>query len=127
MAKYNQTYNPIKGVNGVAIPVPSAYTYTLEDVSESDAGRTQDGTMHKLKLGEVCSLSLKWEGLTTAEVSTILNAFSSEYFNVNYLDAKAGEYLTREFYVGNRTAPMYNGRLGLWENVSFNIIQRSVV
>lgn len=127
MAKYDQTYNPIKSVDGVSIPVPSVYQYTLEDVSESEAGRTQDGTMQKMKIGEICSLSLKWVGLTTAEVSTILTAFTPEYFDVNYLDAKAGQYLTREFYVGNRTAPMYNNRLGLWENVSFNIIQRSVV
>lgn len=118
-------YNPIKSVDGVSVRCPSSYVYKLEDISASDAGRTEDTTMHKLRIGQIVGLELSWENITTQDVSTILQAFNPEYITVNYLDAKAGGYRTSVFYVGDRSAPMYNARLGLWQNVSFNIIERS--
>ena len=50
--------------------------------------------------------------------------FNPEYIMVEYLDAQEGAYVTAEFYVGNRSAPMYNATLGLWENISFNLVKR---
>lgn len=120
-------YNPIKSVDGRAVRCPSSYTWKLEDISASDAGRTEDTVMHKMRIGQVVGLELSWNGLTTAEVAAILQAFNPEYIQVDYLDAMRGKYVTSEFYVGNRSAPMYNARMGLWENVSFNLIERSGV
>jgi len=119
--------NPIRSVGGATIAYPSSpggYVWELEDVSAPDAGRTEDVTMQKKRIGQVVALSLRWAGLTLAEVSTILKAFNPEYFNVTYLDPMAGDFVTAEFYVGNRTAPMYNSTLNLWESVSFRIIKR---
>lgn len=124
MAVYD-TYNPIRSVNGNAIKCPSSYLWKLEDVSASDAGRTEDIVMHKKRIGQVVALELSWKNVSTAEVSEILQAFNPEYITVCYLDAMQGKYITSEFYVGNRSAPMYNSFKGLWSNVSFNIIERS--
>ncbi len=120
-------YNPIRSVDGVAVKCPSSYTWKLEDVSASDAGRTEDTVMDKMRLGQIIGIELSWNNITTAEVSSILKAFNPEYIMVEYLDAMEGKYVTSEFYVGNRSAPLYNSRLGLWQNVSFNIIERSGV
>lgn len=117
--------NPIRAVDGKAVRCPSSYVYTLEDVSASDAGRTEDSMMHKKRVGQVVGLELSWQNISTKDVSTILKAFDPEYIEVCYLDAKQGDYVTSEFYVGNRSAPMYNAAKGLWSNVSFNIIKRS--
>ena len=117
-------YNPIVSVDGVAVPCPSSYTYNLEDTSAADAGRTEDGVMHKKRIGQVVGLDLAWQNIPTSAVSQILQAFNPEYITVTYLDAMAGTTLTKIFYVGNRTAPMYNARKGLWSNVSFKIIER---
>ena len=117
--------NPIASVDGVSIPCPSSYTYKLDDISAADAGRTEDTVMHKKRIGQVVGLELSWQNISTAKVSQILQAFNPEYITVSYLDAKAGGYVTSVFYVGNRSAPMYNATLGLWSNVSFNIIKRS--
>ena len=119
--------NPLQSVGGVTVKSPSSYIYKLEDVSAADAGRTEDTVMQKKRIGQVVSLELSWKNITTAEVSAILQAFNPEYINVTYLDAKAGTFVTSEFYVGNRSAPMYNATMGLWSNVSFNIIERSGV
>lgn len=117
-------YNPLKSVGGVTVPCPSSYEYKLSDVSASDAGRTEDSLMHKLRIAQKVHLELSWNGMTTAQVSTILNAFDAEYISVTYLDPKANGYQTKTFYTGDRSAPAYNTRLGLWNNVAFNIIEQ---
>lgn len=120
-------YNPIRSVDGKSVKCPSSYLYKLEDVSASDAGRTEDTMMHKKRIGQLVGLELSWQNISTEEVSTILKAFDPEYIEVCYLDAKQGKYVTSEFYVGNRSAPMYNAAKGLWSNLSFNIVERSGV
>lgn len=118
-------YNPIQSVGGTTIPCPSSYEWKESDVSDSDAGRTEDAKMHKMMIATKVHLELAWQNVTTSEASTILTAFTrSEYFNVTYLDPKANGYLTKTFYVGDRSSPSYNTRLGIWQNVSFNIIEQ---
>ena len=118
-------YNPIRSVDGVAVKCPSLYKWALEDVSASDAGRTEDTVMDKMRLGQVVKLDLAWNGLILAEAAAVLRAFNPEYIEVCYLDAMQGGYVTSEFYVGKRSAPLYNARDGRWQNVAFNIIERS--
>ena len=115
------TDNPIKSP---AVKCPQKSQWDLEDVSKSDAGRTEDGTMEKGRIGQVVNLSLSWGPLTTAEISEILQAFNPEYIDVTYLDPQMGKYTTAQFYVGNRSTPLYNSALGLWSNLNFNLIKR---
>lgn len=117
-------YNPIRRVNGVAVSPPSSYKWKCEDLSNKDAGRTEDGNMNKNRIGQIIGIELAWKGKSIAEAATILQAFDPEYVEVEYLDAKAGKYLTATFYVGDRSAPLYNGELGLWDNISFNLVKR---
>lgn len=119
--------NPIRSVDDAEVRCPSSYVYKLEDISADGAGRTEDTVMDKMRIGQIVGLELSWNNIPTSEVSEILQAFNPEYVTVCYLDAKAGDYVTSEFYVGNRSAPLYNARLGLWSNVSFNLIERSGV
>ena len=123
MASYN-ALNPIRTVDGAYVPIPSKYKYSLQDVSLPDAGRDEAGYMHKLRITQKVKLELEWVGKKDAEVSEILNAFNAEYLQVNYKDAKLGTYVTKTFYVGDRSTPMYNSTLDIWENVAFNIIER---
>lgn len=118
--------NPIRSVDGVAIiKAPSSYLYKLEDISAADAGRTEDTVMDKKRIGQLVGLELSWQNITTAEVSSLLKAFNPEYIQVCYLDAMAGQYVTSEFYTGNRSSPLYSAVTGLWSNLSFNLIKRS--
>lgn len=117
--------NPIQSVNGVAIACPSTYDYSLSDISAADSGRTEDTVMHKNKIGQCVTLGLAWRNISTATASAILQAFDPEYITVRFFDLKSGTYKPSVFYVGDRSAPMYNAKLGLWSGVSFNIIERS--
>lgn len=122
--------NTQAGTTKTYVRSPSAYQYDLQDVSESDAGRTEDGMMHKKRIGQVCKISMSWNNITTSDVSTLLKMFQPEYLYVNYLDAYTGTYRTDYFYVGDRAAPMYTNYnttsstvKGLWSNVAFNLIR----
>ena len=117
-------YNPIMSVDGVSVRPPSSYQWSLQDVSEPDAGRTEDALMHKLLITQKVKLQLAWQNITTADASAILTAFNKEYLSVEYLDPMAGGYVTKTFYVGDRSAPMYNNTVGVWSNVAFNIIEQ---
>ena len=117
--------NPLASVNGATVACPSKYQYDLQDVSAADAGRTEAVTMDKKRIGQCVKIELSWAYVSTADASRILQAFNPEYIQVHYLDLLAGTYRTSEFYVGDRSAPMYNAELGLWENLSFNIIERT--
>lgn len=116
--------NPIRSVDGAAVPCPAAFTWRLDDVSGSGAGRTEDGLMHTKRMRQTAGIDLSWNAVDTATVSAILRAFAPEYVSVTYLDPVAGDFVTADFYVSGRTSPMYNATRGLWNNVSFSIVQR---
>ena len=128
------SWNPILGVKpyGSADPyttirVPSAYSCELEDVSQPDAGRTQDGQMHKKRMGQLRKLELEWWNIPTSEVTALLQAFQEEYLWVKFWDPVRGKYSEQIFYVGNRTMPAYSGDLDIWTNLKFNLIQRNLI
>lgn len=120
-------YNPIKSVDGKAVKCPSGYQWKLQDISDSDAGRTEDTVMDKKRIGQCVKLELEWQNVTTEQASAILKAFNPEYVMITYLDAMQGGYVTSEFYIGDRSAPMYNCQKGIWSNIAFNAIERSGV
>lgn len=125
MADFNPIKRIKKGNTWITVPIPSSYNYVLEDVSEPDAGRTEDAVMWKKKIGRVRALELEWVNIPTAKVSQILQAFDDEYYQVEFWDALTGTWATSTFYTGNRATPMYSGILDIWSNIKFKIIERS--
>lgn len=116
----------------VPMPVPSGMTVSLQDVDASTTTRTADGTMHRDRIcgGATAKrkIELVWSYPDHAKVKTILQAFKDVFCFVRYFDPYDGDLRTAEFYAGDRTAPMYacwpNNDGVLWENVSFNLIEK---
>ena len=122
-------YNPIISVNGLSVPCPSSYSFSIEDMSSPDAGRTEDGTMHKMMVGQTIAIELEWSYLSDELGRQVLNAFNQEYSTIVYKDIQFGDPLngyqkTAVFYTGNRRLTMYNNLLGLWSKIGFKIIGR---
>lgn len=113
-------------VDGVEIKDPSSFIWGLQDVSDSAAGRTQDTIMHKNRVGQKRKISLTWNGIKRDVASEVLQAFNPEYVEVTYPDALSGQYETRTFYVGDRSAPMkmWTVNKKIYSQVSFEIIER---
>ena len=119
-------HNGMIKVDGVAIKTPATFSWGLQDVSGSDAGRTMDGVMHKNRIAQKRKIDLVWAMPTPEESHAILVAFNPEYINVTYYDPLDGATVTRTFYTGDKTAAVRiwtvdNKR---YESVSFNIIER---
>lgn len=128
---YIAFYNSSTGYWNDKVPmyVPHTYSETLEDISESSAGRTEDGTLYKKTIARgvnVRSISLGWKNIPFNVAAYILKAFTSaEYFKPKFFDMATNAYITdKEFYLGNRTVGMYNYNKKICESLSFNIIQR---
>ena len=82
--------------------------------------------MHLNRITQKRKIKLAWNGLTPAEISTILTAFNREYFDVYCWDMLNGQYEQRTYYVGDR-----EGNVVIWtterqvvETLSFDIIER---
>jgi len=113
------------------IPDPSSLQWGLQSVSNSDAGRDQNGKMHvnwvKSDPDETQKrkLELAWNGVDFATTAEILQAFNHETFWVEYWDALENRALQKKFYVGDRTAPVnsYSDGQRWYTTVAFNIIE----
>ena len=107
---------------------PSAMTWGLQDISASDAGRTQDGTMQKMLVTQKRKIQLTWTLPDAAQASAILSAFNHEYFYVQYFDPMDNALETRQFYKGDMSAPFqwYSlpGKGTRYTTLSFDIIER---
>lgn len=113
-------------VDGAEVKTPSVFNYFLQDVSDSASGRTLDSLMHKNRVAQKVKISLAWNSPTPEETSSILKAFDPEYIMVTYPDAKENQNVTKEFYVGDRSAPIKTWTIGnkRYSQVSFDIIER---
>ena len=116
----------IISVDGADVKDPSVFEWGLQDVSAPEAGRTDDTIMHKCRVGQKRKLKIGWNNPSPEEAAAILQAFNPEYILVTYPDAMSGTYETREYYVGDRSAPMRSWTVNLkrYTQVTFDIIER---
>lgn len=124
MSIHDQDHNPLRSVAGLQLPPPKKYEWGLQDLSADTAGRTEDNVMHKDTKGQVVRLSLSWRMVSIADGAKILQAFNDEFITVEYLDLLRGDYVTAEFYTGDRKGVLFNEKLGRIEEISFNIIEK---
>ena len=118
--------NTLLRVDNVWIKTPSSMTVSIQDVSRSDAGRTEDALMHKNRVTRKYKIDLGWNNPTPAETASILQAFAPEYFSVQFTDPLTNSLVTKTFYSGDQTTPIRSWTLNnkRYESISFNIIER---
>lgn len=110
---------------------PGSFEWLDQDVSSSDAGRTEDAVMHKELITNAVKCNLSWNYRYIQEVQSVLRAFHGEYFEVCVYDPDYGEaennYMkVYVMYKGDRSVKMYNTSRGLSESLSFNIIDTCI-
>lgn len=113
-------------VNGTDIKTPAETTWSLEDLSSDNSGRSLDGIMHKDRVAQKRKLVCKWAPMTWAECSALLTAVNASVeLSITYPDLMSGSYETRTFYIGSRTVPIlrWTGAEQLVENISFDFIE----
>ena len=103
---------------------PASYSCALKELLSSDSGRTEDTTYNKMRLGEYIEISVSYRSMNSDNLAVLLNNFSNEYVTVCYFDPKKNSYRIDEFYLGETSVPLYNGKLGFWDSFSLTLSQR---
>ena len=116
-------------INKIDIADPKTLTWDLYDLdSEDGAGRSQEGIMFRDRVAVKRKLNCTWPPMEPLAMSALLKAMDNVFFTLSYPDAHDGAYREGEFYVGDRSAPMYvwNNEKGkyLWEGLTANFIER---
>lgn len=109
-------------INGVYVKTPKSMSATISDF-DGKTTRTANGSLTRDRIAVKRKVECSWGPLTQSEISTLLSAVTDVFFTVTYLDPKDGTK-TITAYVGDRTAPLYNANMGLWESLSMNFIEK---
>ena len=116
-------------INNVDIANPNTLKWDIYDLdSEDGAGRNQEGLMFRDRVAVKRKLNCTWAPMEPFEMSVLLKAMDNVFFTLRYPDAHDGTYRTGEFYVGDRSTPMYvwnnEKQKFLWEGLTANFIER---
>lgn len=103
--------------------IPSKMTVLIQDV-DYDSGRTADGYMHRNKVSVKRKLEFTFPPTSDESgMSTLLNQFGQDSFYLKYFDPQTSSVQAKRFYTGDRTMPVYNFLLGLWDSMTFNVVE----
>ena len=113
-------------VDGQPLLAPDGeVTVSYEDLDGSDAGRDQNGVLHRSVVRyKVASWGFRYENLTEAERQYLESLFPDRptfrFTHPSRSDASQTE--TTECYRSKYSISWKNARTGLWSNYSFSII-----
>lgn len=112
-------------INGVTIPTPSSMEVAIMDI-DSDSYRNANGKLLRDRVAVKRKVTCSWNWLSVTDASTLLKAVADEFFEMTYLDPMEGEEVTKEFYVGDRTNPVYSLHNGIkgWKGIKMAFTQR---
>lgn len=118
---------PLLKINGKEIKCPSTFTYTRQDY-DLDSARSVTGEMVRQRICTKVKLELTWRSgeMDVKSMSILLKAVDDIFFQVTYFDIHDGAFVTKTFYVGDRTASMYSYVNGVpvFDEISFNLIEK---
>lgn len=92
-------------INDKPFPYPDKDSGLQTVATLVNSARTADGVMKGEKLGrDQSKIELKWNVLTPEKWSEMLREFENFYFKIKYIDMVTNDWVTRTFYVGDRSA-----------------------
>jgi hypothetical protein len=115
-------------IDGVAIPTPTEYKYSEEDLSTQAAtGRTLDGIMHKDVVAVKTTYECSWKNLSWTEAAQLLSAVRGKT-KVRFTHADPthpNEFITGYFYIGKREGLGNNLRkpANAWKDIKMTFIE----
>lgn len=111
-------------INGVDIPTPSDLKIGIQDLSKAE--RSANGQMFIERIATKRKLEPTWQYLSREEISTLFQAVSSVFFEVEYIDPQNNAVKTGTFYAGDRKAGALDYRNGVirYKDISVNLVER---
>ena len=115
-------------INGEAFPYPDRESGLQSVQTIVDSARNANGVMVGERVGrDMGKIELTWSVLTPEMWSQMLQIFSNFTFSLRYLDMVTNDWVTRTFYVGDRSAQPFlcdpeTGRPKYYLNCKANVI-----
>ena len=92
-------------INDVAFPYPDKDSGLQYVQTIVNSARNANGVMVGERVGrDLSKIELTWNVLTPAQWSEMLKIFANFTFTVRYIDMVENDWVTRKFYVGDRSA-----------------------
>ena len=114
-------------VNGRPMYAPdNEQNHNFEDIDSSDAGRTEDGVMHRSPVRyKVGKWEFRYSQITEEEKNYMESLFpDTATIQFTHPDRKdASKSVTTKCYRSKYSADWYDARKGVWRNYAFNIIE----
>lgn len=114
-------------INGVAIPTPTEYEFSIEDLSSEETGRTLDGVMHKDVVSIKAYYTCTWSKLSWEDTATLMNAINGKTrVTFTHADPRVpGTFVTGNFYIGQRggSALDLTDQARNWSGISFQFTE----
>jgi hypothetical protein len=108
-------------INGVSITSPKGLQVDIMDL-DGTTNRNARGELVRDRIAVKRKLSIEWPALTDSEISVVLKSVQDVFFQCTFPDPVEGVKLTKTFYVGDRSAPMY--KEGLWESLKMDFVEK---
>ena len=124
----NTTVSPMIIINGKAMPPPSKFDMTFNDLESEEAGRSLDGNLHRDVIGRnFRTIELEWATMKKADLKNLMDALNKDVFPVVYYDPIMGTKISKTMYAGDRKINMYDYTMDegypLWLNISVSLMQ----
>lgn len=122
--------NTFVKANGVLFS-PQEMTVSIQAV-DYDSGRTADGTMHRNMVAQKYKYSIKLAPMHSGDelvpgggqtLPDLLNVLMKAEFTFEAPDPVTMGVKSGTFYVGDRSIPVYNFKLDIWDSLSFDVIE----
>ena len=92
-------------INDMPFPYPDKDSGLQTVATLVNSARTADGVMRGEKIGrDQSKIELMWNVLTPEKWSQMLQQFEDFTFTIRYIDMVTNDWVTRRFYVGDRSA-----------------------
>lgn len=115
-------------IGGVVMPELKAGGLTVEKerIWSANTGRAANGLMIGDIIAYKYKLSCEWPPLTRAQVAIIDAALSHSFFNVQFLDPATNTQVSRTFYAGTPSYPVYSyyGGVKTYSGVAVDLIEQ---
>lgn len=106
-------------IGGVALPDPTEYKVTLQDLDSDNTTRSETGKLHRDRIrAGIYKIEVSWV-VTKAELKIITDAVAPARFSVSFFDPTKANYTTAQMYAGDRSG-------GLKVNANANVGNASI-
>jgi len=116
----------INGIDMTPFIANRGLKWQRNDLDGADAGRTMDGTMHRMRVATKIRMDITCRPLKSTELATVLNTIYPEYVTVTYDDPMYGR-VTKQMYSNNNPASFLikkSDGAELWDGVTFPLVER---